>query len=279
MNRKVSLSAFLIISLLSLSSCGNGSSSSTPKITNVENQSISITWDSWDGSAKEISTITRDGTYSGEMIDGIPNGLGSFSSTNSAGITWTYTGGFSDGKFNGYGKTVWEETGEIEEGTYINGVFTPNTYELFNTLSSRLFVPYSFSDKNASFIQDNLDIFPASTAESKEKALTFINADLSYPMMTKTLEGLEGQLYQCPEALATQVFQESLYGHAVTSLVAYDENHNYYVILYDGELPDLYDNTLISFVGLPISYSGYDNVSGGTTTVIVLIGSSVQVES
>lgn len=276
--KKIVLSFFLIALVVSLSSCGSGSSSGTgAKTKTVEDQSISITWDSWDGSAKEISTITRDGTYTGEIANGIPNGQGVFSTVNSAGVTWSYTGGFLDGKFHGYGKTVWEETGEIEEGTYINGLFTPNTYELFNTLSTRMFVPYRISEKNALFIQENLNIFPVSTDEAKEKVSTFINKDISYPMMTKNLEGLEGQLHQCDMALATQVFQESLYGHAVTSIIARDETQNYYVILYDGELPDLYDNTFISFVGLPVSYSSYNNVSGGVTTVIVLIGSSVNV--
>ena len=63
----------------------------------------------------------------------------------------------------------------------------------------------------------------------------------------------------------------------MTRIICQDPNYNYYYILYDGVLPDVYDGTPVSFVGLPVASSGYDNVGGGTTNVIVLIGSSVTV--
>lgn len=275
--KKYAVSAFLISAFLIASSCVTQPVSPEPKVENVENKTISITWNSWGSDGKEVETITREGTYSGQMMNGIPNGEGTFSSVNDNGVTWTYTGDFKDGTFNGQGKTTWEGSDELEDGTYVDGLFTPTTCELFVSTAPIFAIPYSISEKNQSFIEENQNIFPATTEEAQSKLSTFIRTDLTYPMMTKTLEGLEGQLYQCSRAVAVQVFQESMYGHTMTAIIASDEEYNYYVILYDGALPDVFDNTPICFTALPISSSGYENVSGGSTNVIVMIGSSVSV--
>ena len=109
------------------------------------------------------------------------------------------------------------------------------------------------------------------------EAQTFVKSDLTYPMMTKTLDGLEGALYSYTPAHAIQVFQEDIYGHTITYILCGDENGNYYSIFYDGVLPDVYDGVYISFTGLPVSPSGFENVGGGTTNVMVIIASSVAV--
>jgi len=64
----------------------------------------------------------RTGDYTGEATDGVPNGEGVFSSENTEGVAWTYTGGFVNGKFEGQGKTVWEGGSDSEEGLYKDGL-------------------------------------------------------------------------------------------------------------------------------------------------------------
>ena len=276
MKTKSKLMICFLAALLSLSSCGQpANSSSAPTVLSVEDEPITLTIDFWDEASGDLVTVTRDGLYTGEMMDGLPNGQGTFSALNEAGATWTYTGGFQNGKFDGYGKTVWPEIGQSEEGTYVDGIFTPNTYELFQALAPRSFISYSFSKENELFVKDNLELFPANTEDAIQSASALVNPELTYPMMTKTLEGLEGQLYQCNSAQVLQIFQSSWYGHTVTDIIAKDKDLNTYVIFFDGELPDVYDDTKIDFIGLPISYSSYENVGGGATLAVVLLGSSV----
>lgn len=283
--------AALLALLLALGLSGCASQTDTPQATTmpevtastppqeevVEGQTISITFDGWDVPDEELISVTREGSYSGDMINGIPNGQGTFITENDAGVKWTYTGEFKNGTFDGYGEKVWEDGSRVEAGTFINGVFTPNTYEFFNSIGGYLSAPFDFSSANTEFILNHLDIFPAVTEETRQKAAEFINPEITYPMMTKTLDGLEGQLYQCDDAVVLQVMQESIYGHDFTIIIAYDSELNYYYICYDGVLPDVYDDTPISFTALPISTSGYSNVGGGTTNVIVLLGSTVDV--
>lgn len=80
------------------------------------------------GDEKEItlnlSYGERTGTYSGELVDGVPNGEGTFTSENEEGEEWTYEGEFKNGHFEGKGKVTWEN-GHIEEGTFKDDVIVP----------------------------------------------------------------------------------------------------------------------------------------------------------
>lgn len=259
---------------------GSSSSTSTPNISSApeftENMSFTVSVIEWGRTPGEDDTVECEGTYSGELANGLPEGYGTFTATNAEGISWTYTGEFKNGRFHGQGTTVWDDSESYKEsGTYIDGQYTPTTAELFAHIGPKANAPYSISSSNFEFIQSNQDIFPAITEESETKATSLIEEDLTYPMLTKTLNGREGQLYSCKNAVATQVFEDFLFGHTVTIMIVHDIDGNFYYILHDGALPDVYDNTPISFYGLPIASSGFDNIGGGTTNVIVLISSDV----
>lgn len=59
----------------------------------------------------------RTGTYTGDLVDGLPQGYGSFTTTNSDGDVWTYDGEWVDGHMSGSGSTTWED-GYYETGVY-----------------------------------------------------------------------------------------------------------------------------------------------------------------
>ena len=65
---------------------------------------------------------TRIGKYTGDVIDGIPDGYGVFVTTNPSGFGWHYIGNWKNGLMHGDGGTYWED-GSIELGTYENGHF------------------------------------------------------------------------------------------------------------------------------------------------------------
>ena len=60
---------------------------------------------------------SRTGTYTGDLVDGIPQGYGSFTTTNSDGDIWTYEGEWVDGHMSGNGSTTWDN-GYYEIGIY-----------------------------------------------------------------------------------------------------------------------------------------------------------------
>lgn len=75
----------------------------------------------------------RNGKYSGDMENGVPNGIGKFTSTNEEGTSWTYEGEFKNGHFEGEGKTTWK-SGQMEIGTYKNDIIVPMKGDEIKTL-------------------------------------------------------------------------------------------------------------------------------------------------
>lgn len=59
------------------------------------------------------------GTYTGEVLGGLPEGYGTFSCPYTDGTSWTYEGGWTGGHLNGQGRTEWEY-GFSEQGQYVN---------------------------------------------------------------------------------------------------------------------------------------------------------------
>lgn len=109
-----------VLILVMCSGCEGTSTSSEPKVETVEDVEMTLEikcWNYEDG--KTIDTLPRTGTYTGEVVDGLPNGHGRFDTVGSTGAKWYYDGEFKDGDFNGQGKCVFE-TGQVEEGTYKN---------------------------------------------------------------------------------------------------------------------------------------------------------------
>lgn len=65
----------------------------------------------------------REGTYTGEMEDGVPHGYGCFVREDASGAnSWIYVGEFEHGIFSGEGITAWLSEGGYDAGTYQDAV-------------------------------------------------------------------------------------------------------------------------------------------------------------
>ena len=67
----------------------------------------------------KMPNVIREGSYTGEISNGIPNGYGIFTSFNSEGIRWHYVGNWVDGAMCGEGGCYWD-SGQSQIGTYEN---------------------------------------------------------------------------------------------------------------------------------------------------------------
>ena len=70
---------------------------------------------------------SRIGKYTGNMVNGRPEGYGVFATTNPNGFSWHYIGNWKNGLMHGEGAIYWEdgslEIGEYEEGRFIFGYY------------------------------------------------------------------------------------------------------------------------------------------------------------
>ena len=56
----------------------------------------------------EMPDVTREGLYTGEVLNGIPHGYGVFTAVNSTGIPWHYLGQWVNGEMCGRGGQYWD---------------------------------------------------------------------------------------------------------------------------------------------------------------------------
>ncbi len=74
------------------------------------------------------------GFYSGQLVGGLPDGIGTFSSHAADGTMWTYDGGWSGGHFNGNGTVTWED-GYVYSGQYLGDFLNGAGWESWNGLT------------------------------------------------------------------------------------------------------------------------------------------------
>lgn len=78
----------------------------------------------------ELSYGERSGVYTGTLIEGFPDGKGSFTTTNDKGHEWTYVGEWIAGHMNGEGVCTWPD--QTFEGTYVDDYEIYGTYTFLN---------------------------------------------------------------------------------------------------------------------------------------------------
>lgn len=271
-------SAILIplLLFLLLSACGEPAAPPEPTEEEVENVEMTLTLERWaeDGTTKE--EYERTGTYTGTVIDGIPNGKGRFDTQNSEGIAWYYEGDFKDGKFDGEGVAIWDdEDTQAEKGTYKNGCFTPDTAEFLAFAISASLNDYTMSETSISYIKSHPDFFPAKDEAALEKVKENMDSTISPKHLQKNVSSYLETFMTKQNLSATQVQEETLTGHTFTWMLAVDEQtYDYYMIFYPGSC-GIYQGDRVSYIGLPVGFATFDNTNGGQTWASIVVASDV----
>jgi len=168
----------------------------TPEIIVVSNMDYSIS----------MPVGLRTGKYSGDTIEGVPNGIGRFDSQNSAGEKWWYVGEWVDGVFDGEGYCEWESgskntgiyknyelngegeikyvNGAVLKGTFVDGTISGRGQYLANM--GKVLYEGTFEDGKLTRTQEELD---ALKTELKTQA-----ENISYKEYAKHPYEYEGKL-------------------------------------------------------------------------------------
>lgn len=274
--------------LIALSACSSGNNSTVNPSTALPSESLvpeksansseisnlSIDAYSWNYDTNEDYLVTCEGSYSGEVVDGVPNGYGRFDSQNDSGDTWYYEGYFKNGRFDGQGGVYWSD-GYSEVGTYIDGAFRPTYPEILEYYSKYDAITFNMNSSSKSFVEEHPDLFPATTEQASTEVDALIDPSIGYPQIEKSLTSVQGKLCLRENTYVIQVGEINERGSVITTLLVGDENGDYFYIIYNGSLPDVYSDMYLDFVGLPIAITSFDNIGGGVTNTAVIAGSSV----
>lgn len=280
--KKISIGTLCGIMLCTFIGCGNTANApSEPVSEQVEDVDLTLQLTLWnDDKTEPQESVERQGKFTGTLIDGKPSGEGKFVTQNSAGEEWYYEGQFTDGAMTGQGGCYWTGSGYQEVGTYANGLFVPTKAESFDNMirwySSSIFLgTLELNDTTLEFISAHENIFPVTTEEEKAEAMGLVDSSIEYKHLSKSTSNYLDKLiyFKMQEIIQTDEF--TMWGHTFTSIVTADQNYsNYHFIFYDGAI-DIFDGDNITFVSLPVGSASYNNVSGGSTNVIVSIASII----
>ena len=291
----LSLSA-LILSCSLLTSCGQNTNTSTSAdlSSSVESSAFSGIFDLPNTPAQvedypvmimvgeyregeEPEFIEVYGSYTGALLNGLPDGEGAFSSENEAGVAYTYTGSFIGGAPNGKGSTVWvDENDQVnfaQFGTYINGLYAPTKAERIYSLGQFSgFGTFNVSEAGFSFIEQNKAIFPAGSADEIKD---FVNPDASIKKIKKSISGYEDSLMKVKGLYVVQIVEEFYAGDTVTTMLLADSVNNFFCVYYPGSIDYYQGDTIDTAYILPLANTGFSNVSGGTTLCLAAYGSYI----
>lgn len=131
--------------------------------------------------------LERIGQYTGELLDGLPEGEGVFLTQNAGGENWTHTGSFQKGLFHGRGRQEWE-SGQVLECEYVEfGQAHSQGIRGGDYVRQKK----TSSDQAAAFLEAHPDLFPA---ESAEAAAAYTNTQLEVKRVVRAPEEYGSEL-------------------------------------------------------------------------------------
>ncbi len=222
--------------------------------------------------------VEHTGKYTGDTADGKPNGAGEFTAVatfNDEDLKYTYKGEWKDGIFNGQGVQKFDDKDICTRtGTFKNGKFTPSKYELIESLGDCDSMRFSPSEHSENFIKSHEEFFPANDSIDLSE---YIDTTLSYKNLIKSPDKYGDKLINLSNYKISQIFENEMWGYTSTCFLAYSSEYDDYVyVVYLGELPNIYEGSVVTIEGLPISNSSFENVGGGTTLCYIIYGCKIK---
>lgn len=179
----------------------------------------------------------------------------------------------------GIGLLDWLLTEDISEDSTvqneISNVEVNDTLVFYQKLQEEKYSGYPFvmSTSAMSFIADHEEFFPAGRSIVLKN---YIDQSAEYKTLNKNVEKYGDSLYKSDAMQVIDIHEENVQDEVcLTTVHVIDEGGNSFIVLYKGELPDIYKDDTVSVCGLPLGISSFENVGGGSTIAVVLAGCRV----
>lgn len=262
--KKLLSMSMLIACVLAFTSCSKGGA------TSVTDQDITL----------NFSFGEMQGTYTGDLVDGVPNGNGKFSTKNAEGKNWYYEGSFKDGHFNGEGKNVWE-SGQIQEGNFVMDIWDPNPFQFFQFIESIPSTNFTITENAKKTLQSVPEIFPAASTENLKE---YTDDILTYSTVLPNIEQYGDKLMVFSNLMVTKIdsfaISENPEGNQklrCTYLTLVDGDLNLHELYYEGDISNLkIGDTLSTVYALPIGVGTVEITNANPAKTLILAGSYVE---
>lgn len=217
-----------------------------------------------------FSEKDREGEYKGDVIDGIPNGQGTFSAVNTASTSYSYSGAWKDGLFEGYGHLEYDSDDSwVQDGSFKAGEFYPSVADFHVALGSARDRNYVISDSEYDFIESHESFFIGGMEEIDDE---FIDKSFKYEEFSKNSSNFELSIIKVSGLRVAQVFEIENFGYKHVRIIAYDSKYRVYYLNMIGTAPLIVEDSRIEIVALPVDFFTYPNVEGTKIWAIACVG-------
>lgn len=126
--------------------------------------------------------------------------------------------------------------------------------------------------KAKTFIRAHPELF---INPSIEEAKQYMDNTIEYKHLRKSCEKYSDRLIPIlGKVISIDEYYDSIIEQRISEIHLLDEDMNSYYVVYLGELEDIFEDMEFGLLALPASLSGFDNISGGYTNVVVMVGSA-----
>lgn len=263
MKHKSLFLSLLLVFCLVLAGCG--ADATAPSEAGSDAQKLTMKLGHYDEDHAPVMVDTEV-LYTGELVEGVAEGEGSFTAKGSNGMDITYTGSFKNGVPSGFGCTVWASEDEVylEEGTYRNGLYLPTPSEMIASLGKTDLAldKFTLSEGASAFISEHLALFPTINANAAAQAP---HIELDVNALTEATNEFESGLTELTD-LTVQSSSSYFYGGiTVNVILAADADQNLIAVYYPGKMECAEGDVFASVHALPLA-----SFTEGTARLAVL---------
>ena len=134
-------------------------------------------------------------------------------------------------------------------------------------------IPYTLNEKATQFLTEHDDFFPLNIDNGAEITDDTIDYSIEARQVLKNSDKYGDKLMMLPPTQVVQIQEAAIDDtHYITFLNIADYDGQQYYIIYNEELPEIFDGDFINVIGLPLGSNTFDNVEGGQTWVVILAG-------
>lgn len=217
--------------------------------------------------------VNREGEYKGDVVDGLPNGQGTFSAINGENVSYKYNGEWVDGLYEGKGHLKYDADDYVTcDGNFKRGDFAPSVADFYKASSTIKTSEFSISSKEYDFISSHESFFTGQLQEVDEE---FINKNFKYEEFSKNPNAFELDLIKVSGLSVIQVFENEAFGYNSVYILASDSKYRVYSIDMIGTASNIVEGSRIQIIALPVDYYTYKSVSGSDIWAIACIGIAV----
>lgn len=161
---------------------------------------------------------------------------------------------------------------KTEEKSWISEYDNPKL-TFINEWTQNLQVGFEVTKESAEFINSYPNLFPSS---NKEDINNLVDGTITYKHINKSPEKYTSKMIKFSGSII-DIQETPIEGlGTVAEIHVLDDNMQSYEILYLGELADIFKEDYISVAGISLGTNSFENVGGGYTNTIVVLGSYVE---